>query len=379
NAAEACAVAPSLARAADHLLEVCAHVAGTAPLPAARAAPAAGAPPAGAATMPLDLADVRGQAQAKRALIIAAAGAHSLLLIGPPGCGKSMLAQRLPPLLPPLEAAEALEVAAIASVSGADFGRGILRERPFRSPHHSASMPALVGGGARARPGEISLAHHGVLFLDELPEFGRAALEALREPLETGVVAVARAARQTRYPAAFQLIAAMNPCPCGRLGDPAGSCRCSPDVVRLYLARISGPLLDRLDMHVEVPPVPAHEFDAPTAQGGTTAAAASVLRARKLQLARQGVCNARLADTALPRCCTLDAPGRRLLETAVRRFGLSGRSRTRVLKVARTIADLDGSREVGVAQLSEALMLRCFDRRGSGATAPSRPCSRLPA
>lgn len=289
-----------------------------------------------------------------------------------------MLAQRLPRLLPPLEAAEALEVAAIASVSGADFRREILRERPFRSPHHSATVPALVGGGARARPGEISLAHHGVLFLDELPEFGRAALEALREPLETGMVAVARAARHIRYPAAFQLIAAMNPCPCGRLGDPTGSCRCSPDVVRLYLGRISGPLLDRLDMQVELPPVPAGEFDAPAAEGSTTAAA-RVSRARRLQLARQGVCNARLADAVVARCCTPDAPGRRMLEAAVRRFGLSGRARARVLKVARTIADLDGCSQLGVAQLSEALMLRCLDRRGSGASAPSRPCSRPPA
>lgn len=380
NAAEACAVAPALTRAADHLLEVCAHVAGTALLPgpcsppaAARALPPCPIPPE------LDLADVRGQAQAKRALTIAAAGAHSLLLIGPPGCGKSMLAQRLPGLLPPLEAAEALEVAAIASVSGGAFRRETLSARPFRSPHHSATVPALVGGGARARPGEISLAHHGVLFLDELPEFGRAALEALREPLETGMVAVSRAARETRYPAAFQLIAAMNPCPCGRLGDPTGSCRCSPDLVRLYRGRISGPLLDRLDMQVEVPPVAAEEFDAPSADDSVTVAAV-VRRARRLQLARQGVCNARLADTALPRCCLPDASGRRLLEKAVRRFGLSGRSRVRVLKVARTIADLEGHAELGVAQLSEALMLRCLDLVGAGASAaPSTPYSRPPA
>ncbi|HYM43493.1 MAG TPA: YifB family Mg chelatase-like AAA ATPase [Steroidobacteraceae bacterium] len=379
NALEACAVAPALTRAADHLLEVCAHVAGTAPLPPARDPRASSAllpqPPA----LPLDLADVRGQAHAKRALTIAAAGSHSLLLIGPPGCGKSMLAQRLPGLLPPLEASEALEVAAIASVSGADFRCQALSERPFRSPHHSATVPALVGGGARARPGEISLAHHGVLFLDELPEFGRATLEALREPLETGMVAVARAARETRYPAAFQLIAAMNPCPCGRLGDPTGSCRCSPHAVRRYLGRISGPLLDRLDMQVEVPPVPAGEFDLPSAEG-SAAAADAVRRARELQLARQGICNARLADTALPRCCMPDALGRRLLETAVRRFGLSGRSRVRVLKVARTIADLDGHATVGIAQLSEALMLRCLDRAAGGASAaPSTPCSPPPA
>ncbi|HLY52508.1 MAG TPA: YifB family Mg chelatase-like AAA ATPase [Steroidobacteraceae bacterium] len=380
NALEACAVAPALTRAADHLLEVCAHVAGTAPL--ALMAPAAGrsalrrheAPPL------LDLADVRGQAQAKRALTIAAAGGHSLLLIGPPGCGKSMLAQRLPGLLPPLDTAEALEVAAIASVGGADFSDQTLCERPFRAPHHSATVPALVGGGARARPGEISLAHHGVLFLDELPEFGRATLEALREPLETGMVAVARVARETRYPAVFQLIAAMNPCPCGRRGDPTGSCRCSPDVVRRYLGRVSGPLLDRLDMQVEVPPVPAGEFDEPAGER-SAAVAAAVRHARELQLARQGICNARLADTELPRCCLPgDARGRQVLETAVRRFGLSGRSRVRVLKVARTIADLDGHAEVSVAQLSEALMLRSLDRVAARASAaPSTPCSRRPA
>jgi len=378
NALEACVVAPALTRAADHLLEVCRHVAGTAPLAPFDAAPAAGTLVSRAAAPMLDLADVRGQAHAKRALTIAAAGAHSLLLIGPPGCGKSMLAQRLPGLLPPLEAAEALEVAAIASVSGADFRHQAWCERPFRSPHHSATVPALVGGGARARPGEISLAHHGVLFLDELPEFGRATLEALREPLETGMVAVARVARETRYPAAFQLIAAMNPCPCGRRGDPAGSCRCSPDTVRRYLGRISGPLLDRLDLQVELPPVPASEFDLRSGPDSATTAAA-VRRARELQLARQGVCNARLADTELPRCCLPDARGRRLLHVAVRRFGLSGRSRVRVLKVARTIADLDGHVQVGAAQLSEALMLRCLDRVASGASAaPSTPCSRPP-
>ena len=379
NALEASAVAPSLTRAADHLLEVCAHVDGSAPLALSLPAPGKAALLPRAAAAVLDLADVRGQTHAKRALTIAAAGAHSLLLIGPPGCGKSMLAQRLPGLLPPLDAAEALEVAAIASVSGADFRNQTLCERPFRSPHHSATVPALVGGGARARPGEISLAHHGVLFLDELPEFGRTTLEALREPLETGMVAIARVARETRYPAAFQLIAAMNPCPCGRLGDPTGSCRCSPHMVRRYLGRISGPLLDRLDMQVEVPPVPAGEFDAPSAQGSASAAAA-VRRARELQLARQGICNARLADIALPRSCLPDARGRRVLEVAVRRFGLSGRSRVRVLKVARTIADLDGYAQVGVAQLSEALMLRCLDRVATGASAaPSTPCSRQPA
>jgi magnesium chelatase family protein len=380
NAAEAWLVAPALTRAASHLLEVCAHVAGSAPL-AAGCAVAAAQGSAGLSGRGLDLADVRGQLQAKRALTIAAAGAHSLLLIGPPGCGKSMLAQRLPGLLPPLDSTEALEVAAIASVSGALFRGAALGERPFRAPHHSATIPALVGGGAHARPGEVSLAHHGVLFLDELPEFPRAVLEALREPLETGTVAVARAALENRYPAEFQLIAAMNPCPCGRLGDPTGSCRCTPAQLLRYLGRISGPLLDRLDMQVAVPPVPAGEFDAPAPPGADSAtAAAAVRRARERQRARQGVCNARLADGAVLRWCAPDAQGRRMLEAAVRRLGLSGRARARVLKVARTIADLGGHTDIGVAQLSEAVALRCLDRGATGASAASAtPCSRPPA
>jgi magnesium chelatase family protein len=364
NAPEACAVAPCLVRAADTLLEVCAHVAGTALLPAASADAAARAADA-AARRPAhpDLAEVRGQLHAKRALLVAAAGAHSLLMIGPPGAGKSMLARRMPGILPPLTPGEALEVAAIASVSGGGFRGESLGERPFRAPHHSASPAALVGGGARARPGEVSLAHHGVLFLDELPEFGRGVLETLREPLETGVIAVSRAERCTEYPAAFQLIAAMNACPCGRLGDPTGNCRCTPPQLRRYRARISGPLLDRLDLHVEVPRVPAREFDGPaTGAVGSREAALAVARARELQLARQGICNARLTDAGVERWCAPDAPGRRLLDTAMQRLGLSGRGRQRVLKVARTIADLEGRPHIAAAQLSEALMLRCLDR-----------------
>jgi magnesium chelatase family protein len=360
NAAEACTVAPQLVRAADHLLEVCAHVAGTRPLPA-------GSAPAGARgctrRAPLDLADVRGQLHAKRALTIAAAGGHSLLMIGPPGCGKSMLAQRLPGLLPPLSAAEALEVAAIASVSAAGFCHEALTERPFRAPHHSSSAPALVGGGVRARPGEISLAHHGVLFLDELPEFARPVLEALREPLETGLVSVARTALTAQYPAQFQLVAAMNPCPCGALGDPAGNCRCTPERVRRYRARVSGPLLDRLDLQIELPRLEAGEFDAaPDGGAGSAAAAAAVGRARELQRARQGTCNARLADAGVYRWCAPDEPGRRLLAAAMQGLRLSGRGRQRVLKVARTIADLDGRAAIGAREVSEAVMLRCLDR-----------------
>jgi magnesium chelatase family protein len=366
NAAEACTVAAGLVRAADHLLEVCGHVAGTRPLAAGSAGVGPGKPTRRSCAG-LDLADVRGQLYAKRALTVAAAGGHSLLMIGPPGCGKSMLAQRLPGLLPPLSPAEALEVATISSVSAGGFRPESLGERPFRAPHHSSTTPALVGGGPRARPGEISLAHHGVLFLDELPEFGRQVLEALREPLETGVVAVARAALQTQYPAEFQLIAAMNPCPCGGLGDPAGSCRCTPAEVQRYRARVSGPLLDRLDMHVEVPRVAACEFDAlPGVSAGSAAAALAVRGARERQLARQVVCNARLADSDVHRCCALDEAGRRLLDAAMQRLRLSGRARQRVLKLARTIADLDGTAAIGAAQVSEAVMLRCLDRASVG-------------
>ena len=377
NAAEACAGAPELVRAADHLLEVCAHVAGIRTLAAGGAPHAPHTAPPAAAGAPLDLADVRGQLHAKRALIVAAAGGHSLLMIGPPGCGKSMLAQRLPGLLPPLAQGEALEVAAIAAVSAAGFPPERLGERPFRAPHHSASTAALVGGGARALPGEISLAHQGVLFLDELPEFARPVLEALREPLETGLVAVSRAALQTLYPAAFQLVAAMNPCPCGRLGDPSGSCRCTPAQVRRYRGRISGPLLDRLDLQVEVPRLTAAEFDARAGAAESTAvAAARVARARAAQIARQGTCNARLSDAGVQRWCAPDETGRRLLESAMRRFGFSGRAHQRLLRVARSVADLEGSPAVSATHIGEAVMLRFMDR---GATAPFAACDRRPA
>jgi len=379
SAHEALMVARTPVRAADHLLQVCAHVEGKELLvPLAPFSPEAallsqsgangakasgGCGSQGRRGTRLDLCDVRGQSYAKRALVIAAAGEHSLLMIGPPGSGKSMLAQRLPGLLPPLTEPEALEVASIASVSASGFDASEFGARPFRSPHHSASGPALVGGGSRARPGEISLAHRGVLFLDELPEFKKSVLEALREPLEAGVVSVSRAAMQTQYPAMFQLIAAMNPCPCGRQGDPSGDCNCTPGEVQRYRSRISGPLLDRMDMHVEVPRVEVDAFSEAIDAGESSAAAGTlILRARDIQLARQGVCNSRLTDANVDRVCAPDEKGRQILEKSMERLGFSARARQRILKLARTIADLDEEAGVTASHVSQAVMLRYLDR-----------------
>jgi len=348
-------------RGASHLKQVCRHWTGEESLCAHRSA-RNGRIPQQAGAEP-DISDVRGQFQAKRALLIAAAGSHSLLMLGPPGCGKSMLAQRLPSLLPSLTEAEALDCAAIASVSSTGFNMGAFARRPFRSPHHTASAVSLVGGGSHARPGEISLAHHGVLFLDELPEFERAVLEALREPLEAGVVRVSRAAAHAEYPAEFQLIAAMNPCPCGYLGDPSGRCRCTPAEALRYRARISGPLLDRLDMHVQVPRLDVRDFDDRIGRGESSAALASrVAAARSRQLARQGRCNARLNDAQIERCCILQPGARALLDRTMRHLRFSGRTRQRILKLARTIADLDGLDSIADTHVSEAVMLRCLDR-----------------
>ncbi len=304
-----------------------------------------------------DLIDVKGQAGAKRALEIAAAGGHGLLMIGPPGSGKSMLAQRFASLLPPLTADEAIESAALLSLHAHAAGHR-WGERPFRAPHHSASAAALVGGGSPPRPGEISLAHHGVLFLDELPEYPRPALEALREPLETGRVTISRAARQADFPARFQLIAAMNPCPCGQLGSPLQACRCSPDEAARYQSRLSGPLLDRIDLQVEVPAVPlATLAQAPDGEP-SACIAARVAAARERALQRQGVLNHALSGEALERHAALDAAGAAFLESAAQRLGWSARGYHRVLRVARSIADLAGSETITLPQLAEAIQYR---------------------
>ncbi len=311
-----------------------------------------------------DLLDVRGQAQARRALEIAAAGEHSLLLVGSPGAGKSMLARRLPGILPPLSDAEALEVATVASIAQGGFDASRWGQRPMRAPHHTSSGVALVGGGSIPRPGEITLAHRGVLFLDELPEFDRRTLEVLREPLESGHITVSRAARQAEFPARFQLVAAMNPCPCGWLGDNTDRCRCTPDQVLRYRAKISGPLLDRIDLQLFVPRVDAAQLAIGAAPGERSAAVRErVVNARQRQLARQGRPNAQLEGAALEHHASPDTDAQALLQTALSRHLLTARSYHRCLRVARTLADLDDNATIGASHAAEALRYREMDRQ----------------
>ena len=352
SAREAALVRNAEVLAAESLLAVVAHLNGHDSLPR----PAV--PDAGSEVVAVpDLADVKGQMEARRALEVAAAGGHSLLFFGSPGTGKSMLAQRLPGILPPMTEGEALASAAVYSLSGS-FDIARWGQRSFRSPHHSSSVAAVIGGGSMPAPGEISLANDGVLFLDELPEFDRRVLEALREPLETGHVDVSRAKHRARFPARFQLVAAMNPCPCGYLGDPRGRCRCSPDQVARYRGKLSGPLLDRIDVMLEVPTLTAGELHAAQPGEASSVVRERVRAARSIAMERQGTPNARLAGEALRTHAQVDDAGRQMLARAIDRLGLSARGHDRVLRVARTLADMAGAAVIGRAHVAEAVQYR---------------------
>jgi magnesium chelatase family protein len=358
NAAEAALVPGVDVFGAADLRSLCAHLAGAedaqlAPMRAAALAPANVSPPP-------DMADVIGQRGARRALEVAAAGGHHVLMVGPPGAGKSMLAARLPGLLPPMSDDEALASAALLSASAIGFSPQQWRQRPFRAPHHSSSAAALIGGRNPPQPGEITLAHLGVLFLDELPEFDRHVLETLREPLEVGAITISRAAWQTDFPAACQLVAAMNPCPCGWRGDPSGRCRCTPEGAARYLRKLSGPLLDRIDIQIELPALPPAELAARASTPGESSAAigARVKAARDRQLRRQGKTNRELSGRDTDEVCQPDSAGETLLREAGERFGWSARAYYRVLKVARTIADLAGEAIPAAAHIAEAIQYR---------------------
>lgn len=361
NGTEAALAADADVRGAAHLMEVCGHIEGAARLPRIPATTR----PRPDSLRHGDLVDVRGQQTARRALEVAAAGGHDILLVGPPGTGKSMLARRLAGILPPLPEDEALDVARVSSATRDGFDIRGWGDRPFRHPHHSATAVALIGGGPLPRPGEVSLAHRGVLFLDELPEFSRQVLEALRQPLEDRTVTIARAQARATFPADFQLVATMNPCPCGYLGDPQENCRCSNAAVGRYRDRISGPLLDRLDIHVVVPRPAPSRLLSNQAEEASCVVAARVARARTRQHAR-GRVNARLAAGKLLTACRVTGNARGLLERAARQFSFSARACHRVLRVARTIADLSDEELTAGRHVSEALSLRHLDRYRSG-------------
>jgi magnesium chelatase family protein len=356
NAPEAALVEGAQVYAARTLLDVCAHLCGRDQLALCRDKPAPHHE-----SYP-DLTDVKGQAHAKRALEIAAAGGHSLIMVGPPGSGKTMLAARLPGILPPLTQDEALASAAIQSLGSSGFDVRNWCRRPYRAPHHTASAVALVGGGSNPRPGEISMAMHGVLFLDELPEFGRNVLEVLREPLESGRISVSRAARQAEFPAQFQLVAAMNPCMCGFLGHYSGRCHCTPVQVLRYRSKISGPLLDRIDIQIEVPAVPPENLARGPSGEASDTIRERVALARVKMIARQEKENARLTTREIDNYCVPDEKGASLLKQAISKLGLSARGYHRILKVARTIADLAGVERISDAQVAEAIQYRRFDR-----------------